>query len=483
MKLQNELSIKSALRFALPCLASALLFTACSNDDSEPIPGGSDNVTAGTVRFTASAPLTSDATTRIGIDDANKPTVDQFETEEPVIWIAGDEVSVFFDANDGSQPIHARFKVDDTTLSTDKKSADLINADELEIPDGTYTVYAFTPYKATNTLESISLNLSNQTQALSHTDYSHLGNTASMRAMSNGAQFTGGVPANNVNFEFKHITSFLRFRITNSLSSSITVTSISLSHPSLFSAATYNAKTDGLSAGANSSLQLSLGGKSLSSNESFDAYFSAFPIPTSYSSSDELELTINYDGGDDPQKVFEILPNELIGSTDTELFPVGTRFLFDVQIPVPSTEQELENLPENIDKVGNVYVTSNRYFSDSMPYDIYDGVYFYYITVSNDAINCPPTYDLLTYHWLRDNIGSSSAATSDLLTSISYAYGFFDDAGNYRTAPFHYMPVSNPVGHFMGNTFEVMRYDNGVSHSYNGRVGYGYDLRCVKMSN
>ena len=395
MKLQNELSIKSALRFALPCLASALLFTACSNDDSEPIPGGSDNVTAGTVRFTASAPLTSDATTRIGIDDANKPTVDQFETEEPVIWIAGDEVSVFFDANDGSQPIHARFKVDDTTLSTDKKSADLINADELEIPDGTYTVYAFTPYKATNTLESISLNLSNQTQALSHTDYSHLGNTASMRAMSNGAQFTGGVPANNVNFEFKHITSFLRFRITNSLSSSITVTSISLSHPSLFSAATYNAKTDGLSAGANSSLQLSLGGKSLSSNESFDAYFSAFPIPTSYSSSDELELTINYDGGDDPQKVFNIRADELISSTDTELFPAGTRFLFNIGLPENSGDGGNQQ-----NKIYDGYIYTNDLVRVGVPYTSYKDLPF----VSYDDLwrACPDSYTNLSYNDLRD---------------------------------------------------------------------------------
>ena len=333
MKLQIKLSIKNTLCFALPCLASTLLFTACSNDASEPTTVGSEPATSGIVRFTASVPTSDAVTTRIGIDDVKKPTIENYLVDEPVIWLEDDKVSVFFVPERGGDVVHAQFKVDKSTLSTDKQSTDLVNVDDLSYLDGNYTIYAFTPYKETNKLDLISLDLSNQFQAVNHNNYSHLGSTASMRSKGVGATFTNGSTSTNVNFDFEHIASFLRFHIKNGLNENVNVTGISLTHPNMFAAATYNAASNVLTAGTSgSTISLSFGeeGKSLESDGSFDAYMSAFPVSMTSNFDKELGLIFTFDDG--TKMSLKPTPSDLGYSVQSGMFAAGTRFFFDITL-------------------------------------------------------------------------------------------------------------------------------------------------------
>ena len=466
MKLQNELSIKSALRFALPCIVSALLFTACSNDGVKSTPGGSDSVTSGTVRFTASAPTSDAVTTRIGIDDANKPSVTDYLVDEPVIWLADDRVSVFF-VKEGSAPIHAEFKVDGTTLSDDKKSADLVNITDLSGLDGTYTIYAFTPYKSTNTLESISLDLSSQTQAATHNNYSHLGGAASMRAAGVGATFTNGSTSNNVNFAFEHITSFLRFNITNSLGTgnNINVTGINLSHPKLFTSATYDVKTGILTAGPdNSEITLSIdGGKFLQNNEDFDVYFSTFPISTNYTSTDELSFSISYGGGDAPV-AHSILSADLLNIDAVELFPTGSRFLFEVQVPGSNNNDAA--FDPDVSAVCNGFI--------------------YSIAALNPSLQPDYTFDGLMY-FDADNLPDACASGWELVTRAIVTADDFDfESFWYAVEPFA-LGVYRLQGDYIYATNGLfLKSENraSVCHNYWGVftntsvVGYGLKALC-----
>ena len=478
MKRQNQLIIKSALRLALPCLALALLFTACSNDEYEPTPGGSDNVTSGMVRFTASAPLRSDiVTTRIGIDDATKPTVDQFDTEkEPVIWIADDRVSVFFVPQEEGEVIHAQFRVDGSTLSEDHKSAELVNVDPLNISNGTYTIYAFTPYDAGNEFNRVSLDLSNQTQQVSHSNYKHLGNTASMRTDGVGATFTAGTTSDPVSFQFAHITSFLRFNITNSLDAAINVIGISLAHPYLCTNATYDVENGVLSDNIYSSLSLSLdGGKYLSENEAFDAYFSTLPIYSNSSETDQLDLTIHYTYNDTESSLhFQISASELISAFNDHLFPVGTRFLFDVSISDDFGDPDFL-----VHKYGNIYVTTNDY-PYNIQYETYQDKKLSLVGELAD-ISCPHGYSLLTGDFVESYFETNEDRVSffaaiDLLSgklgnssyTLSYSY-IFPKSGELMTLPNQLLHTSS------------WRHSGQPDGTFGIDKTHYLDVRCVKI--
>ena len=337
MKLQNQLSIKSALRIALPCLASCLLLAACSNEVSDVTPDDLPSEPMGTVRFSASAPFASeDVTTRIGIG-SDKPTVDQWENDEPIIWLGDEEISVFFVPKGGGSDIHAKFIIDAESISDNGKSADLINVTDLGALNGEYEIYAFTPYVAENTLAQAQLNLANQTQAANTTTYSHLDKTASMRAAGGEATFQNGtLKSGDVNFDFEHITSFLRFNITNSLGKDVKVTGISISHPNMSSQANYDIKNNTLAkTNSNSAISLTFGasGQSLLSDGNFDAYISTFPVPTSTNFDEKLVLTITIDGEEGPFE-FSIAPSELGYIASSGMFLASTRFLFDLTIQI-----------------------------------------------------------------------------------------------------------------------------------------------------
>ena len=291
-----------------------------------------------------------DVATRIGIGP-NKPSVEQWENDEPVIWIGDEEISVFFVLKSSGQEIHAKFKVDATSITNQGKSAELVNDAPLGSLNGEYTIYAFTPYVAGSTLAQAQLNLANQTQAANTTTYSHLGKTASMRAAGVAATFeNSSLVSGDVNFDFEHITSFLRFNITNSADETINVTGISLTHANLFSDAKYNVVTGVRSNGVlNSSIALSFdgSGKTLTNTAEFDAYMSTFPVSTNVSSTDKLGLTVYYTNSKGAQdKAFQISANQLIAAGVTELFPTGTRYLFDIDLA--SSGDDLDPSDRNV---------------------------------------------------------------------------------------------------------------------------------------
>jgi hypothetical protein len=392
MNLQNQLSIKSALRFALPCLASALLFTACSNEVSDITPENLPSGTVGTVRFSASAPLASeDVATRIGIDNDNKPSVDEWTKAEPVVWLGDEEVSVFFVSKANGSEIHAKFQIDGNG-----KSADLVNVTELSQLNGDYEIYAFTPYVAGNTLSQAQLSLANQSQAANTTDYSHLSKSAYMRAAGGEATFaTGSLTSGDVNFFFEHVTSFLRFNITNSLGKDITVTGISVSHPNMITAATYNIENKSqVTTASGSAIGLSFGmsGQSLSAGGSFDAYMSTLTVPLSTNFDQELVLEI-YIAGESEQTVFSVYPEDLEFDASSGMFVSSTRFLFEIELKSPESPSVFD---PNI--IGNYDFTWDKTTSGSAITNDF-GVFVHRDNVKN---SCPTGFSYITLSFIRE---------------------------------------------------------------------------------
>jgi hypothetical protein len=338
MNLQKQLSIKSALRFALPGLASCLLLAACSNEVSDNNPENLPSDAAGTIRFSASAPLTSeDVATRIGIGEG-KPSVANFEDDEPVIWLGDEEISVFF-VNAAGDELHAKFVVDAGSVSPDGKSADLLNETNLSQLNGEYTIYAFTPYVAGNTLEAAQLNFSNQVQEPNTSNYSHLGATASMRALGGNATFANGVLSGDVTFNFEHVTSFLRFFISNGTGDPITVTGITVSHPNMVASSTYNIKTDQQNRNQPASISLTFGdGITLADKGSFDAYLSTLNVPLTDNYNQELEITVSVEDGEPFS--YSVLPVHLKYTSSDVMFLEGTRFLFDISLELSADSND-----------------------------------------------------------------------------------------------------------------------------------------------
>ena len=500
MNFTTQLSIKSALRFALPCIASCLLLTACSNEGSEMNPGDTNPAAPGSIRFMASAPLASDAaTTRIGIGE-NKPDVtdeSDWDRAEPVIWLEGDAVSVFFVPTAGGNPIHAKFVVEDGSISNGGKSAELVSASDFDprALDGEYTIYAFSPYASTNTLNNMTLDLSSQTQAVNAdaTNYSHLGNTAYMRANAGDATFeNGALTGGEVNLAFDNITSFLRFHIKNELGGFINVTDISLTHTFMSNTSTYSVATGSLTTtNLNETINLSFSGagQPLYPNVEFDAYMSTFPV-THFGSESLLYLTVYYTDATGTQMITYPIPqSDLVDLSETAcLFPKSSRFLFDIVLqPSDPASEYLDDLTHNGTtytpiRWENLLVSPANYIATLLPYTIFDG--YMYFEANPETVNiCPEGWTILSVD-IVDALQPEMRA--QLFGAIGLAPGLFNK------------PFPTVVGEW--TLFIPNDFDGGIPgdpcvtgsqyHIHSGEFQYGgllsyytyrFDLRCVKV--
>ena len=477
MKLQNQLSIKSALRFALPCLAASLLFTACSNEDVETTPEYNGSVNP-TVRFSASAPLSSEvASTRIGINDATKPNVGSYDQPEPVIWIADDEVLVVFVPVGSGNRVYAKFKVDGAKISEDGTSAELVSVDIPTTLNGDYTVYALTPY-TTQTTNQLTFDLSSQTQSVGHTDYNHLGKSTIMRAPGIPATFTNGATSSVVNFEFEYLTSFLRFHITNDLDESITVTGINLSHPDLISSDRFNYANNVFDNPVKSDLSLQFeGGQPLSSGAAFDSYFSAFPLSAS---AGILTLSVKYTDSDGAKvKAFTIPVEYLDGSHP--YFKKGSRFLFDISLTAASSLDYI--------KYEGYYITKNGDITSSYQVEFEGNIYTRYS--GPDDVQCPDGFDLLTYNRFRI-LGLSNKQSIQFFEAIGLLQGYKTETSSSMVRRYDYYLIDgtdiyiNPSN----ENFNLdMRYYLTDGSGYTRQI-YQWinnpiymDLRCFKPIN
>jgi hypothetical protein len=430
MNLPNQLSIKSALRFALPGLAACLFLAACSNEISDVTPENLPSETVGTVRFSASTPLASeDVATRIGIDNDNKPSVDEWTKDEPVVWIGDEEVSVFFVSKADGDEIHAKFKIDG-----DGKSADLVNVTDLNHLNGEYEIYAFTPYVQGNTLSQAQLSLANQSQAANTTDYSHLSKSAYMRAAGVNATFNAGsLTSSAVNFHFEHVTSFLRFNITNELGKDITVNGISVYHPNMITEASYNIQDKTQSTtndGSAIALTFGASGQTLSAGSSFDAYMSTLTVPLGTNFDKELVLTI-YVAGDSDPFAFSVLPEDLYFTSTNGMFAPSTRFMFELVLS--------NNLPTDPNLPTSDYLTYNNYIitwkavADESIIELNnaDGIW---VAVSSLAMSCPDGYTTLTNEFFSsdaDRLAFLTSSTSPLRGVWDFTASQMNDSHRY----------------------------------------------------
>jgi len=441
MNFTTLLSIKRALRFALPCFASCLLLTACSSEGSELNPDESGSSAPGAIRFTASVSSVSDAaTTRIGIKDDAKPNVggEEYRDEEPVIWIGDEKLSVFFVSNTQGTTITAMFEVDGESISEDGKSADLVNVTDLSLLDlnGEYTVYAITPYDESNSLNSTSIDLSGQTQAASATNYSHLGETAYMRAEGVTATFANGsLTQISGNLDFEHITSFLRFHLKNGMDGAINVTGIKLAHSALFDKAIYNFNSETVSAASNVDTELSLTfgaeGISLASAATFDAYMSAFELTMLEGESDDLKLIFTYTkGGNAYVKTFPLELTDLEDEYASDvIFPAGSRFLFVITLNGADETFEYGGKTYTAIKYGDDYYTPADYVPTGFDTKEHDGAI--YVRPKN-ANPCPENYSLPAHSALTALSGDQ---LKNLYTALGLSTGFYEGNnfvyGNY----------------------------------------------------
>jgi hypothetical protein len=492
MNFTTQLSIKRALRFALPCLASCLLLAACSNEGSEMNPDNVNPAAPGSIRFTASAPLASETkTTRIGIDSANKPDVtneNDWDRDEPVIWLEGDAVSVFFVSTADGSTIHAKFVVDDESISNNGKSAELVSDSEFNPSalDGEYTIYAFSPYASTNTLNNMTLDLSSQTQAVNAdaTNYSHLGKTAYMRANAGNTSFNNGaLTGDEVNLAFDHITSFIRFHIKNGLGKDINVTGISLNHTFMNEKSEYSVEAGFLTSNSyNATINLSFSGSGhlLSNNAEFDAYMSTFPVNTD-GSSNNLSLTVNYIVESTPYTSTHRIPhNDLADVSDTDiLFPKSTRLLFEIPLkPSDYMDELIYNGTVYVPiKWGNFLISPAGFLCDQVPSVLVKGnPYCAWTELPEDA--CPGAWSEMTTNTIR-NLGISDIYA--FLHAVGLSPGFVIVPGNGLYLEEAYLTSrwlsSENMWQFQGVTAKPGAIAGSASRN---PESYYFDIRCIR---
>ena len=311
---------KQIKRLFLPSLVFSLLLISCSEEktlDSSEIPSIEKQ------KLTIKAPSLIRETkisTRITVDADRKDN--EWTNSEPITWVKGDAFKVKFLGTGNSE-------VETFTLSSiDDNDAYFEGTPPGE---GEYGVYAFYPASKA-TFDATAPNLGTEkTLDMFHeqtqigNDYSHLGSTAYMYDKVATTANTGvyvnadGSLREDLILHFKHLTSLIRFHVTNETGTSIKVESIKMSFSGegsqLYKTVKFDESTGVVtideSASDNEYNELTLKideSPSIPKNNSFDGYMSLFPTKgyDSTSAEEYYNFEVAYHTADDPSERFNV---------------------------------------------------------------------------------------------------------------------------------------------------------------------------------
>ena len=218
--------LKEIKHLFLSTLALSLLFISCSEEKTlhspETTPIEKQKLT---IKASPLSKETKNAITRIAVDSKRKDNV--WTNPEPMTWVDDDAFKVKFLGTSNSEYIETF-----TLSGMDENEASF---DGMSPGEGDYGLYAFYPdSKATFDATEKTLEMP-QEQIQKGNDYSHLGNTAYMYDKVATTANTGvhvnadGSLSEDLTLNFKHLTSLIRFHVTNNTGTSIKVESIKIS--------------------------------------------------------------------------------------------------------------------------------------------------------------------------------------------------------------------------------------------------------------
>jgi hypothetical protein len=229
MKFENYLSLKKALRIAMPCLALSF-FASCSNEEAT----GTSNETISPVTnltLTATVPVAKQSfSTRIGIDD--KLISDNASVEEPYVWIEGETLTLYWkNLHDSKADMVIKFVVSNVTA--DRKGCTMEPVGNPTIDNGFYKIHSLSPHTEFNFVDgelSATIDLGNQNQPSGAVDHSYLSDKLYQYATTVVQVYDGEIISGTTNLPFEFITSLMRVRVVNNTGLPIDVSKVSLSY-------------------------------------------------------------------------------------------------------------------------------------------------------------------------------------------------------------------------------------------------------------
>ena len=229
MKKNIFLSLKRTLLATLPCMALSLFVVSCSDDDSAVV---TDKATKGkTITFTTVAPVITDYSTRVGIDEGNLPT--SGTDNEPLFWLEGDELAFNFVKYGETVG-----QVYPYTISPVGPGRYEITTDsEINISNGLYEVHVVSPSLEPGVktfsggdVAGTTIDLRGQEQPETTNNYKNLTDYYYQYAYTLVKIEDNEIVQGGNFIEFTALTSLIRYRITNSFDDPIQVVKINVSY-------------------------------------------------------------------------------------------------------------------------------------------------------------------------------------------------------------------------------------------------------------
>jgi CotH protein. len=358
----NLLIFKQIKRLFLPTLFFSLLLISCSEERALYLPEvPSIEKQKLTIKASSLSKETKSVTTRITVDADRKDNI--WTNSEPITWVEGDAFKVKFLGTENSEYVETF-----TLSSIDDNDAYF---DGTPPEEGGYGVYAFYPAsKATFEATEKKLTMPRE-QIQKGNDYSHLGKTAYMYDKVATTANTGvyvnadGSLSEDLTLNFKHLTSLIRFHVTNNTGTSIKVESIKMSfsgaNSQLYKTVKFDESTGMVtldeSAIDNEYDDLTLKieeSPSISANGTFDGYMSIFQTNGYESTSTEYyNFEVSFYTTEDPTEIFNVdIPIDVkdmnFGGDKLAKFEAGKRYVIildlipgDMKI-TPSTERNIQ---------------------------------------------------------------------------------------------------------------------------------------------
>jgi hypothetical protein len=358
MKYNISSSLKTTLLAALPCLALSLFAVSCSDDDSAVV---QEKTTKGkTISFTSAAPKITDYTTRIGLDVDRIPS--SGNDPEPEIWLDGDALAFNF-VKYGQQT----GRVIKFTVSTAGAAYRWTTDEVLDLDDGLYEVYVLGPNLPTTfqggALSGTTIDLRGQSQPENVESYKNLTDYYYQHAFTVLRLEDNAITWGSTHLTFTSLTSLLRYRITNYLSTPIEVVKINISVdspnsqfytrgafdpsavssivPTVPSVSTLGLTTNGELAPYDSQIALE--------EQQLNAYMTLIPTE-GYASPTNFTVTVYFYIGNALHKRINTY-DSFSGLGNNGRFPAGSRFLFGIGIRndqyVEAEESELADIVED----------------------------------------------------------------------------------------------------------------------------------------
>ena len=509
MKHNISLSLKKALRIALPCLALSLFSVSCSSDDSMVLP---EKTTIGkTISFTAVASeLTEDYSTRVGLDGTNLPSSNL--APEPIIWLVGDKFAFNF-----VKYGEATGQVIEYTASAVWNGGlycSMTPGQDMDLENGLYQVYVLTPNTSGtfqgNAVSGTVIDLRGQSQPNGTSDYSNLSDYYYQSAYTILEIKDNEVVTGSTNLKFTGLTSMLRYQVTSNLANEVTVKKIKIDHagdsPYQFHTRGYFDPSTGTSVVPAGSAIPTLSittDESLEPSSAFNAYMTLLPTE-GFASGDYnlLSVTVYFYQGSVLYKRTWDWNASAISNNGT--FPVESRYMFDLTLrpteislanPNDLEDLEEEELTDNEDgdiysdgdnqyvyyngqavkiiSINDVYYTLENF---NQPYGgavlhTFDG--FYRFDSLDSPFICPPGWTLLSVH------NMSNDARKSLLIEINFPVGMVGTSGRMQYEDC-WQVLDTPTLCHSYPVYAGHRYVTWGVNDYDYSGGFGFPIRCQK---